>query len=201
MMSVIHAMFARELYEHIYLMYGVRLKKNSLIYGSIKPDVTTLFAKYPHYIDKSLNMLCERVEALRDVVMFDRGVKTRSFARELGVASHYIADYFCRVHNDINGIKHDEHIIHVIYEQNMSMKISQSYLDVIREKVLNEIEAEIERVENSDIKTYILRNHEVYMKEAGAKGVCTNKRKQFAVDIEYAMKMILVIGSCICKGA
>ena len=199
MMSAMHAMFAKELYEHIYLMYGVRLKKNSLIYGSIKPDMTTLFARYPHYIDNSLDMLCERIEALKDVVIFDRGVKTRAFARELGVACHYIADYFCRVHNDINGIKHDEHLAHVIYEQKMNMRISQSYLDVIREKHLNQIEQEIEKIEMNDIKKYILDNHDEYMILAGKKDVCKNKKKQYAIDVEYALKMILTISSSIVK--
>ena len=63
-MSATHAMYAKKIYEHIYLMYGVKLKKYNLIYGSIKPDVSILFPKYPHYINDSLDSLCESVDMI-----------------------------------------------------------------------------------------------------------------------------------------
>ena len=50
-MSMTHALYAKHVAEHIFLVYGVKLKRYSLIYGAIKPDASTIFAKYPHYIN------------------------------------------------------------------------------------------------------------------------------------------------------
>ena len=78
-MSATHAMYAKKIYEHIYLMYGVKLKKYNLIYGSIKPDVSILFPKYPHYINDSLDSLCESVDMIIKSTHNQQEVETRAF--------------------------------------------------------------------------------------------------------------------------
>lgn len=197
MMSMMHAMFSKELIEHINLRYGMKLKKSSLIYGSIKPDASTIFAKYPHYLDKSLDMLCERIALLKEVAGSKENIETRAFARELGVATHYIADYFCRVHNDINGIKHNEHLGHVIYEQKLYKKTKMQYLDEIREETINRIDSELIIIKNTSIKEYIIANHRKYMREARKLFLYNNVKKRYMIDTKYAMKMILIVTSYI----
>ena len=109
-MSLTHIAYARQIEEHIALKYGVNLRHFSLIYGSIKPDASILFGgKAPHYINLSLDMLCESANILINATDSLRELETRAFSRELGVIMHYVTDYFCRVHNDINGIKHSEY--------------------------------------------------------------------------------------------
>lgn len=83
MMSRMHALFSIQVSEYIFKEYNISLKLNSLIYGSIKPDASTVFAKYPHYIDKSLDMLCARVSMLIDATDNKVQIETRAFAREL----------------------------------------------------------------------------------------------------------------------
>ena len=112
-MSMTHALYAKHVAEHIFLVYGVKLKRYSLIYGAIKPDASTIFAKYPHYINLSLDNLCETVDDLIETIEGRNELETRAFARELGVVLHYISDYFCRVHNDVNGIKHPQNFRHI----------------------------------------------------------------------------------------
>lgn len=197
MMSTTHAMFAKELREHIYLMYGVKLKKTSLVYGSIKPDASTIFAKYPHYINKSLDMLCERISILEEIASSIENIETRAFSRELGVVSHYLADYFCRVHNDINGIKHNENFGHILYEQKLARKTKQQELNAIREEILNRIDRELINIEKTSIKSYIVTKHRKYMCEAGKLFLYNNTRKRYMLDIRYAMEMIIVIGTYI----
>ncbi len=197
MMSMMHAMFSKQLREHIDLEYGIQLKRSSLIYGSIKPDASTIFAKYPHYIDKSLDMLCGRISLLCDVANTKQEIETRAFARELGVATHYLADYFCRVHNDINGIKHNEHFGHVIYEQKLYRKTKQQELDIMREEILNHIDSELTMIKKYSIREYILTKHRKYMKEAGKLFLYNNTKRRYELDTRYALEMILVIGSYI----
>ena len=82
-MSTPHALFAKHVAEHIFLVYGVKLKRYSLIYGAIKPDVSTIFAKYPHYINLSLDNLSETVEILIEEIEGRQEMETRAIAREL----------------------------------------------------------------------------------------------------------------------
>ena len=116
-MSMTHALYAKHVAEHIFLVYGVKLKRYSLIYGAIKPDASTIFAKYPHYINLSLDNLCETVDDLIETIEGRNELETRAFARELGVVLHYIADYFCRVHNDVHGKIESRDSTHVIQKE------------------------------------------------------------------------------------
>ena len=75
-----HAAFSIQLYEYLLLKYNVKIKKKSLIYGSIKPDASTIFAKYPHYIEKSLDMLSARISMLIDATDNKSQIETYAFA-------------------------------------------------------------------------------------------------------------------------
>ena len=137
-MSATHIAYARQIEEHIFLKYNIKLKHFSLIYGSIKPDASILFgSKVPHYFDSSLNTVCESINILINATNSLDEIKTRAFSRELGVIMHYITDFFCRVHNDINGIKHNESFSHVLYEQNFHRNLEVYELDILREKNLS----------------------------------------------------------------
>lgn len=195
LMSMTHAIYARQVREHIFLRYGIKLKKASLIYGSVKPDASTLFAKYPHYIDKSLQMVCQRLTILEDSTNGIKEIETRAFARELGVALHYVADYFCKVHNDINGIKHNEGFMHVVYEQRLHNSIKLSDVEVIREEVVARIEQEMEKIDKVTLCKYIAIKNRKYIKEAGKLFFYDNASKHYMIDLKYSLEMVLLVAS------
>ena len=198
-MSMTHALYAKHVAEHIFLVYGVKLKRYSLIYGAIKPDASTIFAKYPHYISLSLDNLCETVDDLIETVEGRNELETRAFARELGVVLHYIADYFCRVHNDVRGIRHPKNFRHIWYEQGLQRVIKKYELEALREEVTNDLDYDIKKIDMISFKDYIIYKHNRYMKEAGKMYMKDNNKKKRRIDIVYSYKMELLISSYIVK--
>lgn len=198
-MSMTHALYAKHVAEHIFLVYGVKLKRYSLIYGAIKPDVSTVFAKYPHYINASLDNLCETADMLIEDIEGRKEMETRAFARELGVILHYIADYFCRVHNDINGQKHLKRFKHIWYEQRLHKVIKKYELEALREEVTNDLDYDLKKIDMISFKDYIIYKHNRYMRDAGKMYVYDNNKRRRQTDIKYSYKMELLVASYIIK--
>lgn len=197
-MSLTHIAYARQIEEHIALKYGVNLRHFSLIYGSIKPDASILFGgKAPHYINLSLDMLCESANILINATDSLRELETRAFSRELGVIMHYVTDYFCRVHNDINGIKHSENFRHIIYEQNFQKNLEIYELEILREKNLYNEDEAIKRINNTSLKMYLIYKHNKYMKEAGKLFFYNNIEKKRQIDMQYSFCTSIEVASYI----
>ena len=197
-MSLTHIAYARQIEEHIFLKYGDNLKHYSLIYGSIKPDASILYGgKTPHYFHMSLDMLCESANILINSTESLRQLETRSFSRELGVIMHYITDYFCRVHNDINGIKHSENFRHVMYEQKFHRNLVVYELEMLREKNLNNEDEALKRMNSTSLKMYLIYKHNKYMKEAGKLYFYNNLEKKRLIDLQYSFCTSIEVASYI----
>lgn len=197
-MSLTHIAYARQIEEHIFLKYGVNLKHYSLIYGSIKPDASILYGgKTPHYFHMSLDMLCESANILINSTESLRQLETRAFSRELGVIMHYISDYFCRVHNDINGVKHSENFRHVIYEQKFHRNLEVYELEMLREKNLSNEDEALKRMNNTSLKMYLIYKHNKYMKEAGKLYFYNNLEKKRLIDLQYSFCTSIEVASYI----
>jgi hypothetical protein len=196
-MSSTHIQYARQVRDHIFLRYGVRLKSKSLIYGSVKPDVSTIFAKYPHYIDKSINNTCGKVDLLINAIKSYEDIESRWFARELGAVLHYVADYFCSVHNDINGIKHNEGLKHIKYETRLNKYIKIPMLEVCRECTNTLLDNELQKVMAVSLCEYVRRRHRRYMKEAGKKYILNNTNRHYDIDIQKSCELVLIVASYI----
>lgn len=197
-MSLTHIAYARQIEEHIALRYGIKLKHYSFIYGSIKPDASILFGgKTPHYINISLDMICESANILINSTNSLSEIETRAFSRELGVIMHYVSDYFCRVHNDINGVKHSESLSHVIYEQRFQKRLEEYELEILREKNLSNEEEALKRINNTSIKMYLLYKHNKYMKEAGRSFFYNSTEKKRLIDLQYSFCTSMEIASYI----
>jgi hypothetical protein len=196
-MSTTHIQYARLVRDHIFLRYGIRLKSKSLSYGSVKPDVSTIFAKFPHYIDKSISNTCGRVDILINDINNIEEIESKWFARELGAVLHYVADYFCSVHNDINGIKHDEGLRHIRYETKLNRHIKIPTLEVYREKTADLLDLELHKARMTSLCEYVKRRHRRYMKEAGKKYIVNNATRHFDIDLERSIEMVLIVSSYI----
>ena len=197
-MSLTHIAYARQIEEHIALKYGVNLKHYSLIYGSIKPDASILFGgKAPHYINISLDMICDSANILIKTTDSLNQLETRAFSRELGVIMHYVTDYFCRVHNDINGIKHSENFRHIVYEQRFHKNLEVYELEMLREKNLNNENDAIKRMNNTSMKMYLMYKHNKYMKEAGKLFFYNNIERKRIIDMQYSFCTSIEVASYI----
>ncbi len=199
-MSATHIIYAKQIEEHIALKYGVKLKHYSLIYGSIKPDASILFGRSaPHYINLSLDTLCESINILINATKSLEKLETKAFSRELGVIMHYITDYFCRMHNDINGIKHSESFSHILYEHRFQRNLEIYELEVLREKNLINEEEAIERINKTSLKMYLTYKHNKYIKEAKKLFFYDNNEKKRQIDLQYSFCTSIEVASYIIK--
>ena len=114
---------------------------------------------------------------------------------------HYITDFFCRVHNDINGIKHSENFRHVLYEQRFQKVLEEYELDVLREKTLLVEDEEIKKIETMSLKNYLIYRHNKYMKEAGKLYFYDSTEKIRQIDMRYSFGISLIVASYIVKKA
>lgn len=93
-----HAYLATVLVQAIQSVWGVRLSRKRLVYGSVKPDLTSLFLRHPHFWNYSRAFLFRKIAKLAGM-RFDRYEKNKKFSEALGVVLHYVADFFTAAHN------------------------------------------------------------------------------------------------------
>lgn len=175
-----HLLFADIVYKH--LRCKMEIKKYSFRYGNIKPDMSTQKINMPHTIEGSMEYLIQEINLLVNEVNNIRKLRTRVFARRLGIINHYLADYFCRAHNKAmidSGL-----ITHLLYEKKLAKLCKKNNIKNVQHNYnLNEIA----ETGCTSIKEYILYMHNNYCKETPG----------FAVDISYALHTCIVINNSI----
>ncbi len=93
-----HRYLGTLLYPELRDRWDIALDEESFLYGCVKPDVTTLFVRHPHFWNISRRFALKRIARLCE--RKPKPAKAhRRFSEELGVALHYVADFFTAVHN------------------------------------------------------------------------------------------------------
>ncbi len=100
-----HKLISNHLYEHIKDSYGIELNYDRLTWGSIAPDILPKYKLYRHYYDNSIDYIILRIAKLIFVHRFldftnCNYVALKIFSRDIGIISHYLADFTCRAHAD-----------------------------------------------------------------------------------------------------
>ncbi len=97
-----HIAISKILYNHF--KGQMELDKANFIYGNIKPDLNSKVIKRPHILDNYIDYVCSSAGNL-----MKGEVSLEEFSVELGEICHYICDFFCRYHlnleifNDLKG--------------------------------------------------------------------------------------------------
>lgn len=100
-----HKLISNHLYEHIKDNYDIELNYDRLTWGSIAPDILPKYKLYRHYYDNSIDYIILRIAKLIFVHRFldftnCNYVALKVFSRDIGIISHYLADFTCRAHAD-----------------------------------------------------------------------------------------------------
>ncbi len=100
-----HKLISNHLYEHIKDNYGIELNYDRLTWGSIAPDILPKYKLYRHYYDNSIDYIILRIAKLIFVNRFldftnCNYVALKIFSRDIGIISHYLADFTCKAHAD-----------------------------------------------------------------------------------------------------
>lgn len=135
MLPQTHKIISEHLYENVRSYLGVELNKNSLIYGSIKPDFAPHLLKLDHFKPQSFNLVMDEIHKLSRVSLEGNDQFMKDFSVQIGVVTHFIADFFCVPHNDRVTYRKATIINHLLYENKLhrmfkgfqdSIKVSNS---------------------------------------------------------------------------
>ncbi|MDW7670364.1 MAG: zinc dependent phospholipase C family protein [Bacillota bacterium] len=118
MLPQTHAIIAGIIVDDIYQEHHVKLNKTQLLYGSIKPDFYSGFPKLKHFKPESFNTICQDISAISASKMDNNRATVARLSQQIGVVTHYVADYFCVPHND-RETYHNHIIDHIRYENKL----------------------------------------------------------------------------------
>ena len=99
-----HKIIATEIYDNVFDVYGLKLDKDKLLWGSVCPDILPQFKFIRHYKDESLNFVAKEI---MKVIFISRYLEfnkildpltMKILSKKIGIISHYLSDYVCVPH-------------------------------------------------------------------------------------------------------
>lgn len=99
-----HKIIASKVHENVFDIYGLKLNKDKLLWGSICPDLLPQFRFIRHYKEESLNYITNEIVK---IIFFSRFIDINKgldpltmkiLSKKIGIISHYLTDYVCLPH-------------------------------------------------------------------------------------------------------
>ncbi len=101
-----HKIIATNIHDTVSDIYGLKLDKDKLLWGSIAPDVLPHFRFIRHYKKESLNYIAKeimKVVFISRYLDFNKGLDPftmKLLSKKIGIISHYLTDFTCLPHAD-----------------------------------------------------------------------------------------------------
>ncbi|TJX16120.1 hypothetical protein E9840_00065 [Tissierella creatinini] len=99
-----HKIVASNIYDNVLNIYGLKLDKEKLLWGSIAPDFLPQYKLIRHYQDESINYISKEIVK---IIFISRYLEFNKIldplainllSKKIGVISHYLSDYVCLPH-------------------------------------------------------------------------------------------------------
>lgn len=99
-----HKIIASKIHDNVLDIYGLKLDKDKLLWGSVCPDILPQFKFVRHYKDESLNFVAKEI---MKVIFISRYLEfnkildpftMKVLSKKIGIISHYLSDYVCLPH-------------------------------------------------------------------------------------------------------
>lgn len=99
-----HKIIASKIYDNVFDIYGLKLDKETLLWGSVCPDILPHFKLIRHYKDESVNFIAKEI---MKVIFISRYLEfnkildplaIKILSKKIGIISHYLSDYVCLPH-------------------------------------------------------------------------------------------------------
>lgn len=156
-----HKIIAAEIYDNVYDIYGIKLDKDKLLWGSICPDILPQFRFIRHYKDESLNYIAKeimRVIFISRYIEFNKildPLAMKLLSKKIGIITHYLSDYVCLPHA-LRWTFAENMIKHIKYESQLNDKAASHGFkkNVISVDDLNIFDSHSIKLKKK-IKTYI----------------------------------------------
>ena len=101
-----HKIIASNIYDNVIDIYGLKLDKEKLLWGSIAPDILPQYRFIRHYQKESLNYIAREI---MKIIFISRYVEfnkildplaMKILSKKIGIVSHYLSDFVCLPHAD-----------------------------------------------------------------------------------------------------
>ena len=92
------------MHENIFDIYGLKLDKEKLLWGSVAPDILPHYKMIRHYKKESINFITREIMKIIFVsryIDFNEKldpVAMKVLSKKIGIISHYLSDYVCLAH-------------------------------------------------------------------------------------------------------
>lgn len=101
-----HKIIASNIYENVFDIYGLKLDKEKLLWGSIAPDILPQYKLKRHYQRESINYISREIMKLIFIsryIEFNKildPLAIKLLSKKIGIISHYLSDFVCLPHAD-----------------------------------------------------------------------------------------------------
>ena len=99
LISGTHRMIGAAIGQHLNALFIGQVMQEEFESGCVKPDFDFTYFNVPHYKDKSLEFVLQILNKLASEPTPVKGTALKKYSTQLGVAMHFISDYFCYAHN------------------------------------------------------------------------------------------------------
>lgn len=99
-----HKIIATNIYDNVFDIYGLKLNKDKLLWGSVAPDILPQYRFIRHYKDESINYISKEIMKIIFVsryIEFNKildPIAINVLSKKIGIISHYLSDYVCLPH-------------------------------------------------------------------------------------------------------
>lgn len=121
------------------------LKGSVFSFGSILPDIHPDKRNLPHEFNASFPYLMDKIEEFNEVARSDYELASK----DLGIITHFLADYFCLAHNN----KNMSIWKHLAYENRLHKALTSWDIK----------QNESSRIPLGDLEDWIKEKHELYL--------------------------------------
>lgn len=183
-----HKIIASKIYDNVFDIYGLKLDKDKLLWGSVCPDILPQYKLVRHYKDESLNFVAKEI---MKVIFISRYLEfnkildplaVKLLSKKIGIISHYLSDYVCLPHAS-RWTFTDSMIKHIKYESQLNdFVVTHDFKkNVITLNDLDIYDIPTAKLKNA-IKEYINKVVEEYSLQSG-----------FRNDLNFALSLNLKI--------
>jgi len=183
-----HKIIASNIYDNVFNIYGLKLDKEKLLWGSVAPDILPQYKFIRHYQDESINYVSKEI---MKIIFISRYIEfnkildplaIKILSKKIGIVSHYLTDYVCLPHAK-RWTFADSMIKHIKYESNLNEYAPKHSF---KKNVINVDDIDIFSNEFSTLKSTIKDYIETVVKEYSLK-------TSFKNDLDFSLSLNLKI--------
>ncbi|MBU5257590.1 zinc dependent phospholipase C family protein [Tissierella praeacuta] len=183
-----HKIIASKVYDNVFDIYGLKLDKQKLLWGSVCPDILPQYKFIRHYKEESLNFIAKEI---MKVIFISRYLEfnkildplaIKILSKKIGVISHYLSDYVCLPHAN-RWTFTDSMIKHIKYESQLNDFATKHDF---KKNVINTDDLDIYNIPQAKLKRTIKEYITEVVEEYSLK-------TSFKNDLDFALSLNLKI--------